>query len=381
MEFLRSPDDEALYLKTLQFAVDTLNDDVIARDHGSVFLRDFWKQCAHHGVLGWFMPKELGGAGHSAQTCAHLMEALGQGSWDNGTPFALGAQLWSVQKAILQFGTAEQVQQYIPAMIKGDVISAFAITEAGSGSDAFALQTTATRDGEDFVLNGEKCMITLAPVADVALVFAVTNPDAGQWGLSAFLVDTQSDGIELSPNVPKMGMRTVPFGNITLRNCKVPASQMLGGEGSASSIFNTSQSWERSMVLAPQVGAMQRLLDTCVSFAKERKRAGQSIGKFQAVSHRIADMRIRLETSRLLLHRSAYLLDHGKQTVSEAAITKTHISETFVQTCHDAISIHGGAGYLTENQLERQSRDAVAATIYGGTLDIQRNIIAGMLGV
>lgn len=381
MDFSRSADEEALYQQTLQFAVETLNGDVIARDHASHFPRDLWQECAAHGVLGWFMPADLGGAGYSAQTSAYLMEALGQGSWDNGLTFALGAQLWSVQKAILQFGTAEQIQNYLPAMIQGDIISAFAITEAGSGSDAFALQTTALREGDDFVLNGEKCMITLAPVADVAVVFAVTNPDAGQWGLSAFLVDTDSKGCVLSSNVPKMGMRTVPFGNITLTDCRVPAAQMLGGEGSASSIFNTSQSWERSLVLAPQLGAMQRQIDSCVSFAKERKRAGQSIGKYQAVSHRIADMRIMLETSRLLLYKSAYLLDAGRQSVTEAAIAKTHISEAFVRICQDAIAIHGGSGYLTQNQLERQSRDALAATIYGGTLDIQRNIIAGMLGV
>jgi alkylation response protein AidB-like acyl-CoA dehydrogenase len=322
-----------------------------------------------------------GGAGYSASTTAYLMEALGHGSWDNGLTFALGAQLWSLQKAILQFGSEDQINSYLPAMIKGETIGAFAITEAGSGSDAFTLETSATKDGDDFILNGEKCMITLSPVADVALIFAVTDPKAGQWGLSAFLVDTKTEGCLVSSNRPKMGLRTVPFGNITLTNCRVPARQMLGAEGSASSIFNTSQTWERCLVIAPQLGAMQRLIDTCVAFAKTRIRAGHPIGKYQAVSHRLADMRIRLETSRLLLYKSAYLLDTGKHSVVEAAMAKTHISEAFVQTCQDAIAIHGGAGYLTESELERQLRDALGATIYGGTVDVQRNIIASMLGV
>lgn len=381
MDFSRSADEELLYEQTRVFADAALNGDVIERDKNSQFPHELWQECADHGVLGWFMPESFGGRGYSAITSSYLLEALGQGSRDNGLTFALGAQLWSVQKALLQFGTPEQIEKYLPAMIKGSAIGAFAITESNSGSDAFALETTAQRDGEDFILNGEKCMITLAPVADLAIVFAVTNPDAGQWGLSAFLIDTKSKGCSLSENIPKMGLRTVPFGNISLAQCRVPASSILGSEGSASSIFNYSQSWERSLVLAPQLGAMQRLIDQSVAFAKQRKRSGQPIGKFQSVSHRIADMRIRLETSRLLLYKTAYLLDSGKQSVTEAAIAKTHISEAFVQTCYDAIAIHGGAGYLTETELERQSRDALGATIYGGTVDIQRNIISGMLGL
>ena len=381
MTFARSAEDEKAYEQTKSFATEVLNDDVIGRDHISEFPRDLWQACAEHGVLGWFMPKELGGSGHSASTSSFLFEALGHGCWDNGLTFALGAQLWSLQKAILQFGTPEQIQEHLPALIKGEKIGAFAITEAGSGSDAFALETTATRDGDDFVLNGEKCMITLAPVADVALIFAFTDPKAGPWGISAFVVDTSSEGCILSDNIPKMGLRTVPFGNITLTECRVPADNLLGKEGSASSIFNYSQSWERSLVLAPQLGAMQRLIEKSVAFAKQRKRSGQSIGKYQAISHRIANMRIRLETSRLLQQKAAFLLDEDRQSITESAIAKTHISEAFVQTCHDAIAIHGGAGYLTENALERQSRDALGATIYGGTVDIQRNIISRMLGL
>ena len=381
MTFARSAEDEKAYEQTKSFATEVLNDDVIGRDHISEFPRDLWQACAEHGVLGWFMPKELGGSGHSASTSSFLFEALGHGCWDNGLTFALGAQLWSLQKAILQFGTPEQIQEHLPASIKGEKSGAFAITEAGSGSDAFALETTATRDGDDFVLNGEKCMITLAPVADVALIFAFTDPKAGPWGISAFVVDTSSEGCILSDNIPKMGLRTVPFGNITLTECRVPADNLLGKEGSASSIFNYSQSWERSLVLAPQLGAMQRLIEKSVAFAKQRKRSGQSIGKYQAISHRIANMRIRLETSRLLQQKAAFLLDEDRQSITESAIAKTHISEAFVQTCHDAIAIHGGAGYLTENALERQSRDALGATIYGGTVDIQRNIISRMLGL
>ncbi len=381
MDFSRSSEVELKYKQTRDFASAELNGDVIERDSNSVFPIELWKRCAEHGVLSWFMPEAYGGGGHSALTTSYLLEALGHGCCDNGLTFALGAQLWSVQKSILQFGTTDQIERYLPGFMKGTIKGAFAITENGSGSDAFALTTTAQRDGDSYVLNGEKCMITLAPVADVAIIFAVTNPDAGQWGLSSFLVDTRTKGLRQSDNIPKMGLRTVPFGNITLNNCRVPVTCLLGSEGSASSIFNYSQSWERSLVLAPQLGAMQRLIDQSITFSKQRMRSGQSIGKFQSISHRIANMRIRLETSRLLLYKTAWLLDTGKQSVTEAAIAKTHISEAFVATCSDAIAIHGGSGYLTETEVERQSRDALGATIYGGTVDIQRNIISGMLGV
>ncbi len=379
MDFSRTPQQLELFRSTRDFAADVLNGDVSQRDQNNLFSRSLWKACADHGVLSW--PMATTDQPHTAANASYLMEALGQGCEDNGLTFALGAQMWSVQLPLQHFGSQELIDATLPGLISGETIGAFAITEAGSGSDAFALQTTATLDGDHYLLNGEKTMITLAPVADVAIVFATTNPAVKQWGISAFLVDAKTPGFTASENRPKMGLRTVPFGDITLDNCRVPASCLLAREGAGSSIFSYSQSWERSLVLAPQLGAMQRLIDDSVAFANNRHRSNSAIGKHQAVSHRIADMRIRLETSRLLLYKIAWLLDQGQQNLLEAAIAKTHISEAFVETCHDALSIHGGSGYITATGIERNLRDAVGATIYGGTVDIQRNIIAGMTGV
>ena len=370
-----------MFDSTLDFAANNLNKDVIAHDHASEFPADSWSLCAEHGVHGWTMPEQQGGKAHSTLIACQLFEAMGQGCTDNGLTFALGAQVWSVQMPLLHFGSPEQINRYLPEMISGRSIGSFAITEHGSGSDAFALATSASKEGDHYVLNGEKVMITLAPVSSVAIVFAVTNASAKQWGISAFLIDTDTPGCTLSANIPKMGLRSVPFGSITFDNCRIPASTLLGSEGAGSAIFNYSQSLERCLVLAPQVGAMQRLLDLSVQFAKRRTRSGESIGKHQAVAHRISNMRIGLETSRLLLYKNAWLIDQGNANLMEAAIAKTQISEAFVSCCHDAIAIHGGAGYLTENELERQARDALGATIYGGTVDIQRNIIAGLLGL
>jgi len=381
MDLSRTTAERNQFQSVLEFAESELNENVGSDDEASVFPREKWKRCAEFGVLAWAIPEQNSGTGMSTVQSSFLMEALGQGCSDNGLTFALGAQMWSVLKTISEFGTAKQIEDTLPALMAAKTIGAFAITEASSGSDAFNIKTSAIAKDEGYILNGEKIMITLAPVADVVIVFAVTDSDAGQWGLSAFLIPTDLPGIKLLPNRTKMGLRSVPFGNLSFTDCHVPATALLGNTGAGASIFNHSQSWERSLVLAPQVGAMQRLLNLCVVFSKQQQRSGNKISKYQAVSHRIANMRIRLEASRLLLYKTAWQLDTDEMSVMEAAITKTYISEAFVDTCHDAIAIHGGVGYICETGIERQLRDAIGATLYGGTVDVQRNIIARLLGL
>lgn len=381
MDFAWSTEDQRLYENVVRFAHEALNDDVVARDHAGVFSTELWSRCARFGVLGWPVPLHLGGAGHSVLTTAHLMEALGYGCRDNGLTFGLGAQMWGVQKALLQFGSASQIEHYVRGSVEGRLLGAYGMTETASGSDAFALETTARRDGGDFVLNGEKVLVTFAPVADFAIIFAQTSPDAGRWGLSAFVVEADTPGYTAHPVDDKMGLRTVPFGRITLEDCRVPAEALLGGEGTGAGIFTFSQGWERGLVLAPQLGVLQRLLDDAVGVARNRRRGGTPIGKHQAVSHRIADMKLRLDLGRLLLYRTAWLQEQGKPNIMEAALTKIYLSESFTESSLDAIAIHGGAGYQTATEVERQLRDALGGTIYGGTSDIQRNIVAGLLGL
>ena len=381
MDFTWSEEQERLYASVVRFARERLDPRIIERDAASDFDRDLWRRCADFGVLGWAVPERDGGSGYDFLTTAHLMEALGYGCADNGLTFALGAQMWGVQTALLRFGSEEQVSKYVRRSLAGDLIAAFGMTEEASGSDAFALGTSAVSHGDEYVLNGEKVLVTFAPIADLAIIFAKTNPEAGRWGISAFLVDADTSGYTAHPVEDKMGLRTVPFGRITLEDCRVPANHLLGKEGAGASIFSFSQGWERSLVLAPQLGAMQRLLDGCVALARGRKRGGVPIGKHQAVSHRIADMRLRLEISRLLLYKTAWLQQNDRPNLMEAALTKTFLSEAFVESSMDAIAIHGGDGYKTETGIERNLRDAIGGTIYGGTVDIQRNIIAGLMGL
>lgn len=374
-------EERDLFDSVVAFCKDSLEDDVAELDARSEFPRQAWKSCADFGVLGWRVPTELGGKGYRAQLAAYLMEAFGYGCEDNGLAFALGTQMWGIQTALLNFGSEEQVAKYLPGLMRGDLIGAHAMNEDGSGSDAFAIAATAAEDGDHFVISGEKTLVTFAPVADFSIVFAKTAPDAGQWGISAFLVDADSTGYRAGDPDTMMGLRTAPYGRVLLEDCRVPAGSLLGKAGAGASIFSFIQLWERSLVLAPHIGAMQRLLDKSLSFARERKRAGVPIGKHQAVSHRIADMKLRLETARLLLYRTAGKQQDGTTDLMDAALTKIYLSESLTRSALDAIAIHGGEGYLAAAGIERNLRDALGATIYSGTSDVQRNIVASLLGL
>jgi alkylation response protein AidB-like acyl-CoA dehydrogenase len=381
MDFSWTEEQERLAREATEFARHELASDLVERDAQGSFSKELWKRAADYGVLGWAVPVEHGGKGHDLVTTVRLLEALGEGCLDNGLTFGLGAQMWGVQTALLHFGTPDQIERFLPPSVAGEALTAYCMTEEVSGSDAFGLEGTAVRDGDHYVLNAEKELITFGPIAEAAIVFVKTNPEAGRWGLSAFVVDASTPGYTAHPVESKMGLRTVPFGRVSLENVRIPKDQLLGKEGAGASIFTFSQGWERSLVLAPQLGAMQRQLDDCVQFARTRKRAGQSIGKHQAISHRIADMKLRLETGRLLLYKTAWLQQSGRPNLMEAALTKTYLGECFRDSCLAAIAIHGGNGYKTALGVERDLRDAIGGLIYGGTTDIQRNIVAGLLGL
>ena len=381
MEFEFNNEQRELYQSVVEFCNKELQHDVVALDEAGTFAREAWSKCAEFGVLGWPVPVEHGGAGHPVTTVAYLMEALGYGCKDNSLAFGIGTQLWSIQPTLLHFGSDEQIERYIPGSVNGELIGAYAMTEVGSGSDALGLAATAERDGSDYIINGEKILITFAPIADFAIVFAKTDPDAGAWGVSAFVIDAANPGYEAQPAESKMGLRSIPIGRINLTNCRVPADAMLGKPGAGGSIFNFAQASERGLVLAPHLGALQRILNECIDTARNRKRNGIAIGKHQAVSHRIANMKLRLETARLLQYKTAWLQEVGQSNLMEAALTKMYLSECLTESSLEAIAIHGGEGYLSASGQERNFRDAVGATIYCGTSDMQRNIVASLLGL
>jgi alkylation response protein AidB-like acyl-CoA dehydrogenase len=364
------------------FARRELADDALdARDRDGRFERALWERCARFGILGLSVPAELGGSEIDLPTAMLVMEGLGEGCPDNGLAFALNAQLWTVQRPIVRFGSDAQKRRYLPGLCDGTLLGAHALTEPEAGSDAYSLTTRAERRGADYVLNGTKSLVTLAPIADVALVFASTNPAAGKWGVSAFVVERSSPGFRASAAQDKMGLRTVPIGSLHFEDCVVPESARLGPEGAGVSISNNSLEVERCCILASQLGAMERQLQRAIAYARSRRQFGQPIGKFQSVSNRVADMKLRIETARLLLYKVAWLVERGQPAMMEAALLKLYLSEAFVDSGLDAIRIHGGIGYLSETGVERDLRDAVGGVLYAGTSDIQRNIISRLLGL
>ena len=391
MDFSWSETEQKMRQSAVLFAQKELSEGIVERDRDESFSHDQWKACAQYGILGLSFPEEFGGTETDILTTMLTMEGLGYGGKDNGLIFSLNAQMWSVQHPLNQYGTLAQKQKYLPGLIKGDLIAAHGMTEPEAGSDAYSLRTRAEKATridpqtsklcEGYVLTGHKTYITSAPVADIALIFATTNPAKGNWGISVFIVEKGMLGFEQSPPLEKMGLRTAAMGELILDDCFVPVKNRLGTEGMGTSIFNSSMEWERSSILAAHIGVMERQLEECIHFVRTRQQFGQPIGKFQAVSHRIAEMKVRLETARLLLYKVAWLKQAGKPAAMEAAMAKLYLSEVFVESSMDAIRLHGGKGYLSQFEVERNLRDAVGGTIYSGTSDMQRNIIAKLLGV
>jgi alkylation response protein AidB-like acyl-CoA dehydrogenase len=355
--------------------------DVPSRDGDHGFSRTAWEKCAEFGILGLPVPTEYGGLGAAPSTTVLALEALGYGCRDNGLIFSLNAQMWACETPIVRFGTDEQKERYLPAMCDGSLIAAHGMSEPGSGSDAFSLRTTAAKHGDRYVLNGSKTFVTNAPEAGVFVLFATTDRSLGFAGLCAFLVDRDAPGLSVGPPLAKMGLRSSPMGEVFLDDCEIHESQLLGRRGGGMAIFNSSIQWERSCILASAVGTMQRQLERCVAHAREREQFGHAIGEFQAVAHRIVNMKVRLETSRLLLYRLARLMDERQPSAHEAALVKLHLSESFVQSSLDAVHVHGGYGYMEEYELERELRDAIGGRYYSGTSDMQKNIIARQLGL
>jgi alkylation response protein AidB-like acyl-CoA dehydrogenase len=382
MEFLWSDEQLALQERVIAFAREELdNGGASERDRQGEFPRQAWRKCGHFGIQGMNVPREYGGQGQDLLTATLVMEAMGYACRDNGLSFGLSAQMWSVQPAILHFGSEAQKQRYLPGLCQGELIGCYGMTEPEAGSDAYSLRTQADKCENGYLLNGEKTLITFSPIADFALVFASTNPTLRKWGLTLFVVERGTEGLSFLPVKDKMGLRSMPIGQIKLENCFVPEENRIGPEGAGASIFNSSQEWERALILANQIGSMEYQLEDCIRYAKERVQFGQPIGKFQAVSHRIAEMKLRLETARLLTYKAAWLKQMNRPAMLEAALANLHLSESYLQSSLDAVRIHGGRGYLTENEVERNLRDAVGGVVYGGTSDIQRNIVARLLGL
>jgi alkylation response protein AidB-like acyl-CoA dehydrogenase len=381
VEFGWTDEQRQLGQAAVEFARKELNADLAARDHASGFPHKAWLRCAEFGVQGLPIPEDLGGQGADLITTALVLESLGYGCQDNGLLFAINAHLWSCALPIWKFGDDRQRRRYLPALCSGSMIGVQAVTEAGSGSDAFAVSTKAVPDGGHYILNGSKIFITNAPVCDVLIVLARAGSKVSVEDLCAFIVERETPGLLVGQPFDKLGLRTSPLGELTLADCRVPASALLGGPGAGMTVFNTTIEWERSFILASTLGTMRRQLEESVEYASTHCRFGQPIGKNQSVANRIVDMKVRLDAARLLVYQLAWLKDQGRRTTLESAIVKLFLSQAFVESSVSAFETFGAQAYITGTAQERNLRDSLASRIYSGTSDIQRVIIARLLGL
>jgi alkylation response protein AidB-like acyl-CoA dehydrogenase len=382
MDFALTEEQKILRDNIVRFAREVLNPGVAERDREQTFSRELWRKCGEIGIQGLPVPDQYGGSGCDPLTCAIGLEALGYGCKDGGLVFSLCAHLLSCVVPLWQHGNEAQKRRYLPSLCNGTLIGVHAMTEPGSGSDAFALRTRAEPDGSGFRINGTKTFISNGPIADVVIVFAMTDPKKGyHGGVTAFLVESSARGFSAGTKFEKMGLRTSPIGELVFTDLYVSAEAVVAGVGAGSAVFTSAMDWERICLFASHVGAMERLLETSIGYARTRSQFGQLIAKFQAVSHRIADMKVQLEAARLLTYRAAWRLEHARSASLDAAMTKLFVSESLVQAALGTVQIHGGYGFMAEYDVERALRDAVGSTLYSGTSEMQRNIIARWLGL
>jgi hypothetical protein len=382
MDFSFTDEQRLLRDSIIRFAQAELNDDIAERDRTQTFSRESWQKCAGIGIQGLPIPEEYGGSGADTLSCAIALEALGYGCHDGGLVFSLCAHLLACVVPVWKHGSEAQKGRYLKGLCDGSLIGAHAITEPGSGSDSFAMRLRAERENGGWRLNGTKTFISNGPVADVAVVFALTDAAKGFYGgLTAFVIDRGIAGYSSGQRFEKMGLRTSEVGELVFDNAKVPDEAVLGGVGGGAGVFATAMDWERALLVAAHLGTIERLLETSIRYARTRAQFGQSIGKFQAVAHKIADMKVQLEAGRLLAYRTASRLTTARNVSLDASITKLFVSESLVKVALDTVQVHGGYGFMAEYEVERALRDAIGATIYSGTSEMQRNIIARWLGL
>ncbi len=382
MDFSITEEQKSLRDRIVRLAQQELNEDVIARDTEQTFSYSLWRKGAAAGIQGLPAEDIYGGGNVDALSCAIGLEALGYGCHDGGLVFSIGAHMLACVVPLTKHGTDEQKRRYLPGLCDGSLIGMHAVTEPNAGSDPFSMSTRAEREGDGWRINGTKAFVSNGPVGDVGIIFAVTDPQKGfHGGTTAFLVEKGAVGFSAGRKFEKLGLRTAQVSSLSLENVYVPQSAVLGTVGASASVFATAMDWERILLVAAHVGAMQRLLETSIAHARKRSQFGQPIGKFQAVAHKIADMKVQIEAARLLTYQAAWRLDHARSASLDAAITKLFVSESLVRAALDTVQIHGGYGYMVEYEVERALRDAIGSTIYSGTSEMQRNIIARWLGL
>lgn len=348
-------------------------------DRTEQFPAETFKKMGELGLLGLLVPSEYGGTGADYRSYTVATEEIGRACGSTGLSYAAHCSLGT--NPIKLFGTEEQKKKWLPKLASGEFIGCWALTEPGGGSDAAAQKTTARRDGDSWVLYGTKQFITNGSCADIAIMMAMTAPELGRKGVSAFVVETGTPGFSVSKVERKLGMRGSPTTSLSMDSCRVPADNILGqpGEGYKQALITLETG--RISIGALALGIAQAALDAALTYAKQREAFGQPIGKFQLIQGYLADMATQISAARLLIYHAAWMKDHGERVTMEGSQAKLYASEMATRVCNLCIQIHGGYGYVEDFPAERFLRDAKLCEIGEGTSEIQRLLIARQLGL
>ncbi|MEU6978221.1 MULTISPECIES: acyl-CoA dehydrogenase family protein [unclassified Streptomyces] len=359
---------------------DVLNADLAELDAGGVFSRAKWQAIRDSGILRTPFKEEHGGSGRSFTETMKALEGLGYHCRDAGIAFSTSTQIVSLATPLEKFGSAELKARYLPRILSGEAITAHAITEESGGSDAMNISTVAVREDDHYVVDGGKMFITNAPVADLFLLYVRTGKP-GPFGLTCLLVERDTPGLEIGEPLDKLGLRTSPLGRLSFDRLRVPVTNRVGAEGGGFLVLDYVMKREILYAFSLSLGEMRHRLDTVIRFATERSQFGRPISGYQAISHKIVDMRIAVETAAKWLADTGAKAERGEDISLDLASTKIVVSEANVKTALDAVQIHGGRGVLTSYGIERDLRNSVAGTIYSGSSEIQRNRMAALLGL
>jgi acyl-CoA dehydrogenase len=371
MDFQLSGEQRMIRDLAREFAQREIAPAAARFDREAVFPHDIHRKALDVGLLNLTIPAQYGGAGLGVLELALVTEQLAWGCTGIGGAIGLNAV---AADALLVAGNEQQKREYLDRLTRGG-FGCYAITEPGAGSDVANMQTRAVRRGDRYVVNGSKIWISNATVASFAILFAKTDPTAGNRGISAFVIELDWPGVELSKKLDKMGQRASPAAEINLVDVEVPRDHLLGEENSGFLIAMRVFDRSRPMIAASAVGLISRCLDEARRYAMERKTMGQPIIMHQAIGHKLANMAMRLEAARLLTYEAAWLLDQGQRNTLHAAYAKAFAADTATWAASEAVQVFGGMGYSTEFPVEKLYRDAKVLQIYEGTSEIQRNII------
>jgi butyryl-CoA dehydrogenase len=360
-----------------EFAQRELKDAAAALDREHRYPAEFVAKLAEMGFLGMAIPEEFGGAGMDYVSYVVAMEEISAACAGTGVIMSVNNSL--VCDPLLKYGTDWQKREILTPLAAGKMLGCFGLTEPAAGSDASRIRTTAVKDGDSWVLNGEKNFITNAPQADWAIIFAYTDKTAHHRGITAFLVNRSTPGYSTGPFEKKLGIRASHSSSIHLEDCRIPANHLLGELGGGFKVAMTTLDAGRIGIASQALGIAKAALTESAAYAKERQAFGGPIAKLQAIQFTIADMATRLDAARLLTLRAAYLKDTKQRFSQESAMAKVFAAEAAMWIATKAVQVHGGYGYLEDFPAERHFRDAKITEIYEGTSEIQRIVIASGL--